>query len=252
MRGVERQEQIKGYIQRSERVTVAELSDRWDITPETVRRDLDKLEEKGFIVRVHGGAIWNEMTSQSGAKFIARQKRHTAEKRAIAQKAARLVARCSSISVDASSTTLALLDEVGHQASLKVISNSCTPLLNPDGFEFEFISSGGLFNRSNLAFQGEAAAQAILRYHVDLAFIGCVGLNLKGGVTDSNEDEIMIKRAIIKRADKVAVLADHTKFKRTALLDLLNFSEISYLVTDEMPDQAWVDRCADADVELIY
>ena len=59
MRGVERQEQIKSFIHASQKVTVAELSERWEVTEETVRRDLDKLAEQGFVTRIHGGAIWN-------------------------------------------------------------------------------------------------------------------------------------------------------------------------------------------------
>ena len=73
MRGVERQEQIKSYIHASHKVTVADLSNRWNVTEETVRRDLDKLEEQGFITRIRGGAIWNATVSRSGARFLERK-----------------------------------------------------------------------------------------------------------------------------------------------------------------------------------
>ena len=87
---------------------------------------------------------------------------------------------------------------------------------------------------------------------MDLALIGCAGLDLAEGVTDSNEAEVAVKRAIVGQADRVAVLADHTKFGRVALLKLSELGDISYLITDERPSQEWVDRCEELGVELIF
>ncbi len=253
MRGVERQEEIKSYIHASKgRVSVSDLSNRWGITQETVRRDLDKLEEQGFVTRVYGGAIWNSTVSRSGVRFMERRSRQSNEKELIALKAAHLANGCSSIAVDASSTALGVLRAMDAAPSLKVVTSSVVPFLDANEQGFELISSGGQFNSSTLAFQGETAVQSILRFHVNLALIGCAALDLSGRVTDSNEDEVQVKRAIIQAADRVAVLADHTKFDRVAFLDLVSLSEVSYLVTDERPSQEWVDRCEELGVELLY
>lgn len=252
MRGVERQEQIKSFVHASQRVTVAELSERWGVTEETIRRDLDKLAEQGFVTRIHGGAIWNVTVSRSGARFLERQNRQAPAKRAIARSAEGLIRGCTTISADASTTVLEALRVVGDEAHLKVVTNATAPLTSSDNLSFQLISSGGVFNSNALAFQGEAAAQVIQRYHVDLALIGCAGLDLVEGVTDSNEAEVAVKRAIVGQADRVAVLADHTKFGRVALLKLTDLDHISYLITDERPAQEWVNRCEELGVELIF
>lgn len=72
------------------------------------------------------------------------------------------------------------------------------------------------------------------------------------GVTDSNEAEVAIKRAMVEQADRVSVLADHTKFGRVAFLKLMDLTHISHLVTDERPSQEWVDRCEELGVDLIF
>lgn len=252
MRAAERQEQIKSYIHASQKVSVTELSERWNVTEETVRRDLDKLSEQGFVTRIHGGAIWNVRVSRSGVRFLERQNRQVQAKRIIARKVERLIRDCTSISADASTTVLEALRVVGDYQNLKVVTNAIEPLVTTEDMAFQLISSGGVFNRSALAFQGEIAASAIEHYHVDLALIGCAGLDLSEGVTDSNEAEVVVKRTIVGQADRVAVLADHTKFGRVAFLKLADFTQVSYLITDERPPEEWVEHCAELGVELIF
>ncbi|WP_282741302.1 DeoR/GlpR family DNA-binding transcription regulator [Olsenella uli] len=252
MRGVERQEQIKSFIHASQKVTVAELSERWEVTEETVRRDLDKLAEQGFVTRIHGGAIWNVTVSRSGTHFLERQNRQDQAKRIIAQNVQGLIRGCTAIAADASTTVLEALRVVGNEPHLKVVTNATEPLAPSEGMSFQLISTGGIFNRNALAFQGETAAQTILRHHFDLAIISCAGLNLVEGVTDSNEAEVAIKRAMVEQADRVSVLADHTKFGRVAFLKLMDLTHISHLVTDERPSQEWVDRCEELGVDLIF
>lgn len=252
MRGVERQEQIKSYIHASHKVTVADLSNRWNVTEETVRRDLDKLEDQGFITRIRGGAIWNATVSRSGARFLERKSRQVQAKQHIARCTEEFLRNCMTVAADDSTTVLEALRVVGDDTSLKVLTNAVEPLIASEEMAFQIISTGGIFNRNALAFYGETAAQTILRYHVDLALIGCAGLDLQKGVTDSNESEIVVKRTMLQQADRVAVLADHTKFGRVAFLELSDLDKISYLITDERPPEEWVARCAELGVELIY
>ena len=104
---------------------------------------------------------------------------------------------CMTVAADDSTTVLEALRVVGDDTSLKVLTNAVEPLIASEEMAFQIISTGGIFNRNALAFYGETAAQTILRYHVDLALIGCAGLDLQKGVTDSNESEIVVKRTML-------------------------------------------------------
>ncbi|QWT18080.1 DeoR/GlpR family DNA-binding transcription regulator [Collinsella sp. zg1085] len=252
MRGTDRQLEVKNYIRTADKVSVAELAGKWNITEETVRRDLDKLEEQGFITRVRGGAIWNESIDRGGVWFFERQRREIDAKKKIARTAESLIRSADTIFADASSTVLEALRVVYDQRSLKVVTNGSGALVLPSDTSFQLISTGGIYNRNSMSFQGEPAAQMLRRYHVDLAVISCVGIDRERGVMDSNDNEASIKRVMVAQADRVAVLADHTKFGRLAFLHLIDFSEASYLITDEKPDDAWIEYCEQQGIQLMW
>lgn len=252
MKAAERQNQMKQYIQAVGKVSVSELSDKWEITEETVRRDLDKLESLGFVTRVHGGAIWNTNTDFGGEDFLRRQKSNAHEKSYIAMKAANIIRSRETIVADASSTVLEALKQVGDQSSLTVVTNSskiCDGSFEP---AYNLISTGGTYNWRSQSFQGESTIQTIRKYHVDLAVISCKALDIKGGVTDSYESEASVKRVMVEQASEVAILADHTKFNRVALLKLMDFNGISYVITDKCPPDDWKVLCQSVGIQLLY
>lgn len=252
MKAAERQEQMKQYIQAADRVTVAELSGHWGITEETVRRDLDKLESQGSVTRVHGGAIWNGFVDTGGEHFVRRHKINAREKGYIALKAAEVIHPCETIIADASSTVLEALKAVGDERRLTVITNSskiCDGSFEP---AYNLICTGGIYNWKSLSFQGESALESIRKYRVDLAILGCKALDLDLGVMDSYESEAVVKRVMVEQAGKVAILADHTKFDKVALLKLMDLGDISYIITDREPSKEWVSLCRIAGVGLLY
>ena len=109
-----------------------------------------------------------------------------------------------------------------------------------------------MFNKKTLSLQGQVAKDTVQRYHVNIALISCKGLDLEKGVTDTNESEAEVKKCMIRQAEEVALLVDHTKFGRTAFAHLLDFEDIDYLVTDERPDDEWIQLCREKNIQLIY
>lgn len=252
MKASERQEQMKQLIHSANRVSVAELSEQWGITEETVRRDLDKLESQGSITRVHGGAIWNGGIDMGGVHFLRRQLSNAKEKGRIALKAAEVIRSRETIIADASSTVLEALKAVGDDSRLTVVTNSskiCDGSFEPS---YNLICTGGTYNWKSLSFQGESAIQTIRKYHVDLAILSCKALDISRGVMDSYESEAVVKRVMEAQANEVAILADHTKFDKVALLKLMDLDGISYIITDQKPSNSWVSLCADKKIDLIY
>ena len=252
MTGRERLEEEKSYIQNCERVTVAELSKNWGITQETARRDLDKLEAEGLIIRVHGGAIWNKTQGQDNIRFYERQRHNTDAKRMIAINAAELIRNSGTILADSSTTVVEAMKMVAEDENLIVVTNSFDLCLELSAAKMHIISTGGNFNKHSMSFQGAIAKKTITKYNVKLAVISCKGLNMDKGVLDSYENEAEIKKAMIAQSEKVALLVDHNKFDKTAFLKIADLDDIDYIVTDKKPSDAWIDICEDKEIQLIY
>jgi DeoR/GlpR family transcriptional regulator of sugar metabolism len=252
MTGKERLEEEKQYIQNCERVTVAELSRNWGITQETARRDLDKLEADGFIIRVHGGAVWNKQQGQDNIRFYERQTHNTDAKRRIAVKASELIRSSGTVMADSSTTVVEAMKLQMDEESLIVVTNSIDLCMELTDAKMHIISTGGNFNKHSMSFQGAITKKTLMQYNVRLAVISCKGLDASKGVLDSYESEAEIKKLMIMQSEKTALLVDHNKFDRKAFLKVADLSEIDYIVTDEKPSDEWISLCEEKGIQLIY
>ena len=249
--GRDRIEQIKAYIEGDGKVSISELSSNWNVTEETVRRDLDKLEETGFVTRIHGGAIWNGQQGRENVHFYERQRKNLDAKRRIANNAAELLSQNSPLFTDSSTTVVEALKAIKDEAKLTVVTNSSELFSEVKSGSFSIICTGGIFNEKSMSFQGETAKNVFRGYNAKLAVISCKGLK-PDGIYDSYESEAEIKRVMLENAEKVALLADHTKFDNTAFLKLTDLDHIDYLVTDEQPSPEWIKCCEEHGIQLIY
>lgn len=248
----ERQMVIRQNVQSLKKVSVAELSRQCNVTEETIRRDLDKLELEGVITRVHGGAIWNEGVRKEGIHFYRRMTKHLKEKQEIARKTSALLEEKSAIIADSSTTVMEALKLLPDNAELTVVTNSTEVFHEFQHSAFNIISTGGEFNKKSLSLQGQLAKSNIVKYNVELALISCKSLNMEKGVQDSNEDEAEIKKLMLEQAEKVALLVDSSKFDQTAFVSLIDLDSVNYIVTDKKPSDVWIQFCDGHGIELIY
>ena len=252
MTGKERLALLKRYIQDTERVSVTELSNNYGVTEETIRRDLDKLESEGLVTRIHGGAIWNVEAQKDGIHFYRRQSKNLLAKRRIALKTSEIIKGKNTIIADSSSTVVEALKTIADNPDIVVVTNSSEVFQEFQQSELNIISTGGIFNKKSLSFQGELTKSNIMQYNVKLALISCKGLDIEKGVLDSYESEAEIKKTMLGQAEEVALLADHTKFNHTAFLHLMDLKKVNYLVTDVKPADKWVEYCSANGIQLIY
>jgi len=251
MLALERRQHIIEIIGKDRKVHVPALSQLFSVTEETIRRDLEKLENEGHLTRTYGGAILNQHTNED-LPFPARTSINHEIKQAIAQKAASLIKDGDTIMLDASTTCLELMHSIINKKSLTIITNSVKITHDFIDSNFTIISTGGVLRAHSLALTGPAAHNTLQNYFVDMAIISCKGLSLNKGVMESNEPEGQLKKSMIEQAEKVILLADHTKFNQTAFIKLFDFDRITYVVTDEVPDNEWLDFFATHDIQVIY
>ncbi|MNP26531.1 HTH-type transcriptional repressor GlcR [compost metagenome] len=154
--------------------------------------------------------------------------------------------------VDPSSTAFEFLKLLGNKNNLTVITNSIHILHEFANSNMEIISTGGSLRYRSLSLVGPIAHETIQRYNVDTAVISCKGIDLDKGLTDSNEPECELKKYMLRQADKVILLADHTKFDKTAFTKLVELNRIDYLITNRKPSEAWVKTLIEHNIELLY
>ena len=161
MLAIERKNEILSILQKEQRVLVAELSTRYQVTEETIRRDLEKLEKEGFVKKTYGGAVLNK-NSTIDMPLKIREKTNRKEKQKIAQTVASLIEDGESIMLDSSSTSLMIAQELKKKKKLTVITNSVEVLIELSGCEgIKVISTGGTLRDSSLSLVGKMAQDAL-------------------------------------------------------------------------------------------
>jgi DeoR/GlpR family transcriptional regulator of sugar metabolism len=247
----ERRKKIIDLAHQDKRVLVSDLSRMFEVTEETIRRDLEKLEKDGIVSRTYGGAMLNRHTNED-LPFVTRNALNTDIKRNIAIKALDLISDGDTLMVDPSSTAFEFIKLLGNKNNLTIITNSINILHEFANSTMNIISTGGSLRYRSLSLVGPVAHDTIQRYNVDTAVISCKGIDADNGITDSNEPECELKKYMLRQADKVILLADHTKFDKTAFTKLMELQRIDYLITDRKPSDVWLERLGKANIEVLY
>lgn len=249
----ERYNRIAALVASEGRVTVAQLAARFNITKETVRRDLALLEQDGILRRVHGGAVPATSASTSELSLTSRASRNQAEKARIAKAALAMVPTEGSIVLDGGTTTgsLAVLLAQESADQLLIITHSVpvAHTLIGSALQLEFI--GGRVRGLTSACVGSGTVAQYRGFRPDVVFIGANGVHPEFGLSTPDPDEASVKAAVVQSARRVVVLADGSKLNAETLVGFAGLSEIDALITDVQPDAALTRALADADVELV-
>lgn len=229
----ERQAVILDRARARGRVDVAELAADFDVTPETVRRDLSALERHGLLRRVHGGAISVERLGfEPGLQT--RDATMAGEKDRIARAALAELPAEGAILLDAGTTTARMAEMLPSDRELTVVTNalpiamalSARPNLN-------VLTVGGRIRGRTLAMVDQWALRVLSETYVDVAFLGANGVSVQRGLTTPDVAEAATKRAMIRAARRVVVLADHSKFGNDCFARFGELDEVDTLISDE-------------------
>jgi len=260
MYATERHDAIAAALQDAGRVSVADLAEHFDVTTETVRRDLDTLESAGVLRRVHGGAVPIGRSSVVELTVAEREGQHNSAKSAIARAAMRLVPSTfsGSIAIDAGTTCAAVAAELARWepatagATITVITNSvpiAATLQHSEHVELHLL--GGRVRGVTSAAVGTATVEQIGALRPDIAFVGTNGLSAGFGLSTPDEYEAAVKGAYVLAARRAVVLADAAKHGVEALMRFARLDEIDTVVTDQEPPADLAGALTDADVEVV-
>ncbi|MEJ1155722.1 DeoR/GlpR family DNA-binding transcription regulator [Microbacterium marmarense] len=256
MYATKRQEQIGQLLEDDGSVSVVELAARFDVTTETIRRDLDQLESAGTLRRVHGGAVAIDRVSTAEPTLGERRDRHSGAKLAIGRRAADAVSDGfrGSVFFDAGTTTAA----VAAQLAPRLATPSVEVVTHAISLAYEMSTApsaaltliGGRVRGVTGAAVGADTVRSIESLRPDIAFIGTNGISAGFGLSTPDPDEAAVKRAIVRAARRVVVVADRDKLDVELLVGFAGLQDIDVLVTDAVPSAALAQALTDADVEV--
>nr|WP_272905293.1 DeoR/GlpR family DNA-binding transcription regulator [Sediminivirga luteola] len=258
----ERRERILARLAENGTVSVQGLAEELNVTRETIRRDLDQLEETGSVQRVHGGAVPAGSSSRAETSWHERRHRHSAAKQAIAQAALQFVppAESGSMIVDAGTTTEALADLLAAQAlqhgthgSSRFLLTNAVPIAQKlsDAAAIDVEILGGQVRGLTGAVIGDQALGTLARRRADIAFIGTNGVDATFGLSTPDPAEAAVKSALIRAARRAVLLADSSKLGEASLVQFATLADLSVLITDQAPPPQLQAALDEADVRVI-
>ena len=252
MLAIERRREILERMRIDGKVIVSELARDFEVTEETIRRDLDRLDKEGLVSKTYGGAVAKQ-TSTLDLPYNVRESVNVEQKQIISDKIVGLIQDGERIMLDSSSTNLYVVRKLKDKKNLTIITNSVKILIElADKSDWTVLSTGGMLKQNALSLNGSSAEKMIQSYHVDTAICSCKGLDMRLGVMDSNEPDCRIKQAMLESAERRILALDAEKFDKKSFVKVCEPQSVDVLVTDQAPASAWRRFCAERNIDLLY
>lgn len=254
MLAIERRNEILEKLQTDRRVVVSELSQLYDVSEETIRRDLEKLVNDGYAIKSYGGAVINENVNIE-LPFNIRKNRNIVGKQHIAELVVNVVNDGDSLMLDASTTAVYIakaLHEKGKK-NLTVITNSIEIIIELfDAQDWTILSTGGVSREGSFALVGPQTDRMLRSYHVDKAIISCKGIDVSAGMTDSDDLHANNKRTMLKSAKEKILAIDSSKFGKIAFTEIGTLNDLNMVILDEKPEEKWLQVFRDRGIKCLY
>ena len=245
-----RQNEIIDLLRDNGKVDVDQLAVRFDVTAQTVRRDLGDLCDRGLAMRTHGGA--RRVLSTSSRGYEERRLSFADEKAAIGNHTAQLIPNNCSVFLNIGTTTEQVAKALVGHSDLTVISNNINVIQIFMNTQLrELVLVGGAVRQSDGAIVGNQAVEFIGRYKADFAVIGASSMDCDGSILDFDDREVAVARAILRNARIKVLVTDISKFESDAPVRICDVSELDYVITDATPPDAFCAAAAAANTTII-
>ncbi len=252
MLGEERRQYIINLVNKTGSISASEIAKLLNISEATIRRDLNKLANKGLIKRTHGGAI-NINSVGYELKFEIQKEKNIEEKKRIALEASSLIVDGDVILIEAGTTGYQVALNITNRKELTVVTNSCdiAVLLGKTNPQFKIILSGGILNTDTHALTGPIADYSFRNTFVDKAFIGISGIDIDKGITAVDPLEAQTKKYIINSAKNIIALCDFSKIGHICMNLVAPVKVINTFITDDKADKDFIEKLKELGIEII-
>ncbi|GHB10753.1 DeoR/GlpR family transcriptional regulator [Salinicola rhizosphaerae] len=245
----ERHEAIVELVRRQGYVSIEELANTFDVTPQTARRDLNLLAEVGALKRVHGGAGIESSTVNTA--YHTRKTLNLEAKQRIAELLASRIPDSASLFINIGTSNEFIAEALCRHSGLEVITNNLNvAAILQQKTDFNVIVAGGQVRSRDGGIIGEATIDFINQFKVDYGIIGISGIDRDGSLLEFDYQEVRVAQAIIRNSRQVFLAADHTKFRRNAVVRQGNLAQLDAFFTDRPPPEPLVQLMRENDVAL--
>lgn len=228
----ERQQEILSLLDQNRRVSVGDLSKEFDVSEVTIRADLQMMAKKNLLVRTHGGAL--PIPRPPELSLVLRRKQQVGEKIRIGEAATEYVSNGDAIFLDASSTSLAIANNLRQHRDVTVLTHSlevAQVLLDAPGITV--VMTGGVLQRETISLMGTDGLVVFKKYNICSGFFGAHGLSFPEGLTDVSAGEAEVKREIVGMCRQVIAVIDATKWGRVGPASFCAPEDLNVILSDK-------------------
>ena len=235
----DRLREFEEYMQEKRSATIPELCAHFNVSLNTIRRDIKELVKNGSVTKVYGGIVWNQ--EDNIVPFTARSSVALEEKRHIGSLAASLIEDGETIYIDSGTTAVYILPFIANRKNVTVVSNSLIVFNEIQKYpELNLLTAGGIYNQKTKSFVGLTAVNGLNDIRIRKAFMSATGVSIEAGATNNSLHEAEIKRAVISHAQKVVLMVDHSKLDRSAAICFCDIDQLACFVTDRRPPDKYI------------
>lgn len=252
----QRHKEIMHQLAKEGSIKTSTLCNILSASRETIRRDLETLEERGMLKRIHGGATQMEAPRESNViytSFEQRKSEHSSDKIEVALEAAKYISEGQAIALDSGTTSLELARVIKNQFhSLTVVTNSLTianELADANGITL--ILTGGIYNAEEKAFLSDMATLILSRINIDILFLTTCGISVERGITYQRVDDLMIQSKLMKASDKTIVITDSSKLGVNSLVRMCGIEQVSMIITDSHAPAERIEALEQAGMKVV-
>ena len=245
-----RQEQIISLVNAKGFLKVEELAKHFQVTPQTMRRDVNVLAAENKIRRHHGGA--SALPTAHNTAYGQRKHMQSDEKQAIAKAVAAYIPDHASVFINIGTTNEAIAKALLHHTGLKIITNNlhvAATVSSKD--DFECIVAGGFVRPADGGIIGEATSDFVRQFRADFAIIGTSGIEEDGSLLDFDYQEVSVSQALLANCRRSILACDHSKFSRQAMIRICHLNDIDVVATDRIPPEPFNTLNRESETELL-
>ena len=253
MLAIQRLKAIERILNEKGSVIISSLSKEFNVSEETIRRDLEKLSKTNGLKRVRGGA-YLQSSSDKQVPVEIREKIYLEEKQEIANKCMDFIEDGDTLMIDSSTTAICVAQNINKlEKKVAVITNSIKVVeAFQDSKWVRVICVGGGLRKRTKSFIGNQAINQLEKLYANKAFVSCTAVHRKFGLTDDSERESEIRKKMIENSEKVYLIADRTKFDNLESHLICKLDDIDTIVTDQKLSKEWEEDLKEIDVKVVY
>lgn len=243
-------QELKNYIISNERASLDDLCTLFNVSKNTMRRDINELEKQSIIKKVYGGIVLND--KKTTEPFESREEKNITSKQVIAKLASQFVQDGDIIYIDSGTTTMHMIPHLAEVRNLTIITNNLNVIMGSLPYpNLNVLCTGGVLFRTTNSFVDMDAVNSLKKFNISKAFMASTGISITKGITNSSSFEYDIKRYMVEHCDTVIVLADATKLGRVSLTTYCELKDIHVFITNELPGVEFVDFFESNNIQLI-